>query len=163
MNAATVTIRFIKRHAWGNARAFNVYHTDDVCLSTYPNLVNAVPIRLWDSLGEPAGFGRGRFGVGAFGWAQGESADGGFGRGRFGLGDFGYYNPVAEWTSRQRFSEGVHTFGVRLVGTHGVAGALVAERCLLIRPRPAAPRAFTLTEMTANHAVVRWTPSEDLR
>ncbi len=63
----------------------------------YDNPLNSVPIRIWPSWQDKAGFGMSRFGVSDFGYDS--SAAIGFGKGTFGYSWFGLDVEAIEWVS----------------------------------------------------------------
>jgi len=160
--SSRVTIRFVKLHSWHRAAAFNVYHDEGYWLGANYEQVNGAPVRLWRYSWEQAGFGHGRFGYGSFGWAQGGVTSGGLGFGRFGYGEFGYYNEEAWWVTPKAYPDGLHCFGISLVGSNNAISYWPIEQTILIRSTPAAPRILELVSMTGGQAQVRWTGSVDL-
>jgi hypothetical protein len=73
---------------------------------------------------------------------------GGFGYGRFGSGEFGYYNAVVEWVTPHRWSDGLHSFGVRLYKPSGAASATISRVTIMIASVPDDPPAMRFEGMT---------------
>ncbi len=144
---ARVKLEFIKQHSWIKPKYFNVYHTEGSFL-LYPLECISGDEPLWHHSWEQAGFAHGRFGYGSFGWAQGGTLNGGFGFGRFGRGEFGYYNEVMQWTTREEYSDGLHTFGIDLYNTYGQSGRSITETTILVISAPVQPRQLLFESMT---------------
>lgn len=151
-----VTLRFIARHGWNNAVAFNVYHREGDALGESPEKLTGMPVSLWPHEWQRVGFGHGRLATGPFGWAQGESGEAGFGSGQFAAGEFGYHNPIVEWIGTRGFTDGLHTFGVRLVDAAGRSGPAITTRTVFIASTPPDPTGLTLLSTSAGTASFRW-------
>jgi len=159
---AHAVIRFTKRHTWPNPGTFNVLHSEGPTLHLPAVPVNRAPVPLWPYAWQKAGFGHGRFGFGAFGWAQGGLVTGGFGHGRFGIGEFGYYNEPVEWTTPPAYRDGLHTFAVTFTSASGHHSGDLPTQTVLLVSTPGPPRALLLESVTAGTGVFRIVPSEDI-
>ncbi len=144
--SAKVKIKFVCMHRWGLPKGFSVFHSDGPELDFSAKQVNGAIIPLWQKEYEQAGFGHGPFGSGRFGWGLGQSKSG-FGTGLLGLGEFGYVNSVVEWTSLQKWADGLHTFGVRLNKKSGPVSLPITEATIFIASTPADPAAVKFLGM----------------
>jgi hypothetical protein len=145
--SSQVKIKFVRLHRWGLPKGFSVFHSKGSSLGELPEQVNGAKIPLWPNEYEQAGFGHGPFGTGRFGWGLGQVDGGGFGSGLFGVGEFGYCNPVTEWTSPKKWTDGLHTFGVQLYKKSGPAGQPITETTIFIASTPEDPAAMKFLEM----------------
>ncbi len=144
---AQVKLEFIKQHSWVRPKFFKVYHSEGDYIQ-YPIECISGNEPLWRHSWQQAGFAHGRFGYGSFGWAQGGLINGGFGFGRFGKGEFGYYNEVVQWTTHQKYSDGLHTFGIDLFNQYGQSGMFITEATILVISNPNPPKQLLFVEMT---------------
>lgn len=159
--ASRVVIEFVKLHSWREPRGFKVYHEEDYSLLYPLKQISRGIVPLWDYPWQKAGFGYGRFGYGSFGWAQGGCIDGGFGYGRFGLGEFGYFNGLVRWCSSRRFADGLHCFGVSIVGRYG-SEAYPVERRIIIASYPDPPPSFAFVDLQEGILTVKWSKSSEI-
>ena len=159
--SAHVIVKLFKLHAWPWDSRFNVYHGQGQQVD-YLSPLEGKALALWSFGGQKAGFGFGRFGYRSFGWGQGISLTGGFGQGYFGYGEFGYFNEVAAYQSSELFSDGMHSFGVKLFDAYGNSSVNGGQGQILIISTPEGPRNLKMILFAAGKPTVTWSESPDV-
>lgn len=102
----------------------------------YGEMLNDLPIRIWPTCQDKAGFGMSTFGASDFGFDS--SATVGFGRGSFAHGQFGLDADTVEWTS-PALCAGNYKFAVKVVDEVGNEsnGIETGQLTVIPAPRPA--------------------------
>jgi len=101
----------------------------------YDSPLDDLPIRIWPSWQDKAGFGLSRFGAGDFGYDSAAAV--GCGVGCFGRGQFGLGADTIEWVSRL-LEAGVYKFAVGIIDKAGNKKTSEAGQVTVIPPAKAA-------------------------
>jgi hypothetical protein len=96
--------------------AASIYFDDGTGEVDYDDPLTDIPVGVWPSWADKAGFGMSRFGVGDFGYDSAAAV--GFGVGSFGRGQFGLDADTFEWASRP-LKAGVYKFAVKIADRAG--------------------------------------------
>ena len=117
------------------ATAF-IYYDNGTGEIDYENPVNEMPIRIWPTWQDKAGFGMSGFGLGDFGYDSAAAI--GFGKGWFGKDFFGLDADAIEWIS-PLLAAGVYKFAVKIIDEVGNESSIVESEPITVTPaaRPA--------------------------
>jgi hypothetical protein len=113
-----------------------------------------LPIRIWPSWQDKAGFGMSKFGISDFGYDSAAAA--GFGKGSFGNGQFGLDADTIEWVSPV-LAAGVYKFAVKVLNERGNVSSDSETEPITVTPaaRPAAKLSISSFDKQTNQLVLK--------
>lgn len=113
-----------------------------------------LPIRIWPTWQDKAGFGMSKFGASDFGYDSAAAV--GFGKGSFGNGQFGLDADMIEWTSPV-LTAGVYKFAVKVFDDRGNASSGSETEPIKVTPaaRPAEKLSISSFDKQTNQLVLQ--------
>ncbi len=132
----------------------NIYYDAGQGQIDYDNPINTLPLQIWPSWLDKAGFGMSKFGSSDFGWDSAAAV--GFGKGSFGNGRFGLDADTFEWIS-EPLPLGTYKFGVKVTDENGRESQASETEPIVVTPaaRPAEKLGILSFDKQANQLVLK--------
>ena len=111
----------------------DVYYDNRTGAIDYDHPLNDMPIRIWPTWQDKAGFAMSQFGLGDFGYDAAAAV--GFGKGSFSHSHFGLDADTIKWNSPP-LSAGVYLFGVKVRDESGSQSAPSETGTITVTPAP---------------------------